>query len=182
MDSCLKLKNSIMQNCPIFSYHLHQLKNISILFICKGVQGGLNTFLGDLVLSNFSSLSMIKQVDQLSKGGIGFSWGQLIVSRGQLIVLWGDRHLIHHSRIKNKQNNPIFHNQVTFPTPKMAPAPYPASRRLGITYINIMYQNRPLTIKRNMKNVTPKFSTPPKLPLPLEWPHVKISRKKKLPI
>ena len=31
-----------------------------------------------------------------------------------------------------------------------------------------------------MKNVTPKFSTPPKLPPPLEWPHVKISRKKNL--
>ena len=47
-------------------------------------------------------------------------------------------------------------------------------------YINIVYQNQPLTIKRNMKSVTPKFSTPPKLPPPLERPDVKISRKKKL--
>ena len=52
--------------------------------------------------------------------------------------------------------------------------------RLVIRYINIVYQNRPLTIKRNMKNVTSKFSTPPKLPLPLDWPHMKISQNKKL--
>ena len=39
----------------------------------------------------------------------------------------------------------------------MAPAPYPASRRLGITYINIMYQNRPLTkISRKKKKLTPR--------------------------
>ena len=33
-------------------------------------------------------------------------------------------------------------------------------------YINIVYQNQPLTIKRNMKSVTPKFSPPPPSPSP----------------
>ena len=44
-------------------------------------------------------------------------------------------------------------------------------------YMSIVYQNQPLTIKRNMKSVTPKFS-PPYLHLPLEWPQVKILTKK----
>ena len=58
-------------------------------------------------------------------------------------------------------------------TPKFSPpppSPSPASRMapgenfdkkkiqpLGIMYFNIVYKNQPLTIKRNMKKVTPKF-------------------------